>query len=163
VSGVGFGYGLSMARSAARSRSLSRRPISESACLAPGAVARSYRPAAASSASRAPAIRAMAAGVPARLRGRVGQHDRGYLGCGRSKLPPSTWQSLWCSAVPATRRPDTRNAGRCSVNMLQVAGVAEAAGLDQLGARDLHAVQLAVVGRFLVVEEAAAPVISAFR
>ena len=46
--------------------------------------------------------------------------------------------------------------GRCSVHVAQVAGVAEAAGPDQLGAGDLDAVQLAVEGGFPVVEEARA-------
>jgi hypothetical protein len=43
------------------------------------------------------------------------------------------------------------------VNILQMPGVAEAAGSDQLGACDLDAVQLAVERGFPVVEEARRP------
>jgi hypothetical protein len=49
--------------------------------------------------------------------------------------------------TPATKQGRAR---RASVHVVQVGSVAEAAGSDQLGARDLDAVQLAVERRFPV-------------
>ncbi len=95
-----------------RHRRLRRRSSPVPACRSP--------PGSSAHRARRRGRRGLAARPPPRGRGRpgpwpparpggvvgggVGQHDRMVSACGRSKEPPSTWQSLWCSAMPTVPR-----------------------------------------------------------
>ena len=68
---------------------------------APLSRARSNRPRAALPLPSARATRAMACGTAGALKAVAwGSTTVCTSACGRLKLPPSTWQSLWCKAMP---------------------------------------------------------------